>query len=156
MGLLRLPPLSLPQQMAGLLADWPEGETRLTKNGLTWTGELSPSPLSRTYLTRVSYPSTQHLPTTRVLNPCLRELAGERTIPHLYCQHTGKLCLFTPTLYEWTPHQRLSRTILPWAQLWLFYFEDWLATGDWQGGGTDHPTPRTIASRSAPFLRSLR
>jgi hypothetical protein len=27
---------------------------------------------------------------------------------------------------------------VPWAYLWLFYFEHWLATDEWQGGGK-HP-----------------
>jgi hypothetical protein len=27
---------------------------------------------------------------------------------------------------------------LPWAAIWLFYFEEWLASGEWKGGG-EHP-----------------
>lgn len=33
---------------------------------------------------------------------------------------------------------RLDQTIVPWTMLWLFYFEEWLASGDWKGGGM-HP-----------------
>jgi hypothetical protein len=33
---------------------------------------------------------------------------------------------------------RLDRTIVPWIALWLFYFEEWLASDDWKGGGM-HP-----------------
>ena len=29
---------------------------------------------------------------------------------------------------------------MPWAALWLFYFEEWLGSDDWKGGG-EHPTP---------------
>jgi hypothetical protein len=156
MGLLRTKSLSLPHQLATLRANWPEGETRLTQLGLAWTGPLVPSVFSRTYMVRVSYQSPQHLPMTQVLSPSLDELAGGREIPHMYSQKKGELCLFTPKFHEWTGRMRLSHSILPWAELWLYYFEDWLATGDWQGGGTDHPTPRTISTYSAPFLRSLR
>ena len=33
---------------------------------------------------------------------------------------------------------RLVDTIVPWSILWLFYFEDWLETDEWKGGGM-HP-----------------
>ena len=33
---------------------------------------------------------------------------------------------------------RLDQTIVPWTTLWLFYFEEWLASDDWKGGGM-HP-----------------
>jgi hypothetical protein len=35
----------------------------------------------------------------------------------------------------------LANTILPWACLWLFYFEDWLITSQWKGGG-EHPASK--------------
>ncbi|HHA1433722.1 TPA: hypothetical protein ACOEET_002638, partial [Enterobacter hormaechei subsp. hoffmannii] len=38
----------------------------------------------------------------------------------------------------WVPQYQLSETILPWASLWLFYFEQWLHSGIWEGGGA-HP-----------------
>lgn len=28
--------------------------------------------------------------------------------------------------------------IVPWTSLWLYFFEDWLATDEWKGGGK-HP-----------------
>lgn len=39
---------------------------------------------------------------------------------------------------EWTSEMPLAETIIPWASLWLFYFEDWLVTNGWKGGG-EHP-----------------
>ena len=33
---------------------------------------------------------------------------------------------------------RLDQTIVPWAILWLFYFEEWLSSNEWKGGGM-HP-----------------
>jgi hypothetical protein len=35
----------------------------------------------------------------------------------------------------------IDKTIVPWCYLWLFYFEDWLATGEWKGGGIHPETP---------------
>ncbi len=33
---------------------------------------------------------------------------------------------------------RLDQTIVPWTALWLFYFEEWLESNEWKGGG-EHP-----------------
>lgn len=30
---------------------------------------------------------------------------------------------------------RLADTIVVWASEWLFFYESWLLTGDWLGGG---------------------
>jgi hypothetical protein len=40
---------------------------------------------------------------------------------------------------------RLDQTVVPWTSLWLFYFEDWLASNEWKGGG-EHP-PATSETR---------
>ncbi|WP_258193290.1 hypothetical protein [Paraburkholderia sp. BL25I1N1] len=36
---------------------------------------------------------------------------------------------------------KLADTHLAWTVEWLGYFEEWLVTGEWAGGGY-HPTPR--------------
>ena len=33
---------------------------------------------------------------------------------------------------------RIDQTIVPWTALWLFYFEEWLFSDEWKGGG-EHP-----------------
>lgn len=141
----RQKPLSLAQQYAALRSDWPEGNLRLDKQGLTWTGLLRPTPLSRHYPVRLTYTLPSKPPRMRVLGGLLKDLAPGRRIPHLYSQQAEELCLYTPWLDEWQPHLRLSRTLLPWALLWLLYFEDWLVTDDWQGGGTHPGQPHTFS-----------
>lgn len=131
--------LSLGQQLGALKQDWPEGQGRLHKQGLSWLVALQPTALSRTYIIRLTYTSLNKWPEVHVVSPSLRELAGARKIPHLYCQRTIRLCLFTPWLREWRPQHRLSRTLVPWAKTWLYFFEDWLVTNDWQGGGIHLP-----------------
>jgi hypothetical protein len=32
----------------------------------------------------------------------------------------------------------IATTIIPWLALWLYYYEVWLATGHWEGGGIPH------------------
>ena len=34
----------------------------------------------------------------------------------------------------------LSQTIVPWATLWFYFFEDWPVSDEWKGGGK-HPNP---------------
>ena len=65
-------------------------------------------------------------------------LAGGWRIPHLCQQKPPRLCLYLPRTYEWQSWMRLDQTIAPWTALWLFYFEEWLASDDWKGGGM-HP-----------------
>lgn len=55
----------------------------------------------------------------------------------MYQQKT--LCLFNPTKGDWNSRMRIDSTILPWATLWLYFYEVWHATGAWLGGG-DHPS----------------
>ena len=39
---------------------------------------------------------------------------------------------------EWQPTMFVANTILPWASMWLLYFEFWLFNGKWDGGGVEH------------------
>ena len=133
-------PQSLATQAGALRTLWPEGHTQLTKAAVIWTGPLSPTAISREYLVRITYPLDTRIPVVRVLSPGLHALAAGKEIPHLYCQRRLHLCLFTPGQGEWGTHLLLARTLLPWAMLWLYFFEDWLACGEWRGGGT-HPRP---------------
>ena len=54
-------------------------------------------------------------------------------IPHLYSN--GSLCLYYPKDHEWDYHDLWSETLIPWTSLWLYFFEIWLVTGEWIGGG---------------------
>lgn len=108
---------------------------------LIWRQPLKPTPISRRYDLRILLgPSST--PKVFVENPCLRDLAGGRSLPHVYQQNPARLCLFQPDYREWAASMFLSETILPWASLWLFFFEDWLITDEWKGGG-EHPKEKT-------------
>lgn len=43
---------------------------------------------------------------------------------------------------------RIDQTVVPWTALWLFYFEDWLASGEWKGGGQHPPEGYPARRRS--------
>jgi len=121
---------------------------------LTWNFEVQPTPLSRTYHLRIRY-RQRDAPDVVVVAPDLAELSGGRDIPHVYQQKPVKLCLYLPGSGEWSPDRRLVDTIVPWAILWLFYFEDWLTTGEWNGGG-NHPKVRCDGVKKNPIDRRRR
>jgi hypothetical protein len=104
---------------------------------VTWRGRVRPNPLSRAYDIRLDY-QVGDTPRVIVESPNLRALAEGRRLPHVYAQDPARLCLFLPGTGEWRPELRLDETMLPWSVIWFFYFEDWLETDDWKGGGK-HP-----------------
>lgn len=50
-----------------------------------------------------------------------------------------KLCLTRPSKYEWNRRIPLAESFIPWAAEWTEFYELWLLTGVWYGGG-EHPT----------------
>lgn len=144
-----LQPLTIAQQYQALKTSGPY--ERLTITGkdrtLLWEGWLQPSLFSRRYKVAVRY-SFGKPPVCVVTEPDLVALAETTAIPHLYSKDKhipgAKLCLFLPSsqsdnkLSEWRSQLKISDTVIPWASLWLFYFEQWLHTGHWEGGGK-HP-----------------
>jgi len=43
----------------------------------------------------------------------------------------------------------IADTIIAWASEWLFFYELWLATGEWHGGGHD-PTSSKAEETTRP------
>jgi hypothetical protein len=106
---------------------------------------VRPTTASQEYAICVTY-TLGHYPQVVVLSPELEQREG-KLIPHMYQQKS--LCLFNPNKREWNHHQRISETILPLTCLWLYFYEHWLATGEWKGGG-DHPSPPRV---QVPYWR---
>ncbi|HAB17983.1 MAG TPA: hypothetical protein PLX89_05525 [Verrucomicrobiota bacterium] len=136
--------LTIAQQLLSLRADYPTGWGETCDGKLVWRQSLQPTVLSRKFQIRLVYRLTGS-PSTFVEYPSLAELAQGRNIPHLYEQESARLCLYQPKYQEWTTDRLLSRTIVPWASLWLLYFEDWLISDEWKGGG-EHPVTAKSAS----------
>jgi hypothetical protein len=129
--------LSAVQQYLRLKRDFPDGRGSVSKGKLLWQQMLKPTPISEGYACRfLLAPSAS--PKVFVEAPSLSDLAGGRPLPHVYQQQPPQLCHYRPRYQEWTPSMFLATTMLPWACLWLFYFEDWLITNQWKGGG-EHP-----------------
>lgn len=136
--------LTVPQQYLGLSSN-PicAGAGRLAVGTLSWRFPMMPTLLSRTYAVRIDYRLGGD-PKVYIENPDLTVLAAGRRLPHVYNQSPTRLCLYLPGSGEWEAWMRLDQTIVPWIALWLFYFEDWLHSDDWKGGG-EHPADRQAA-----------
>ena len=113
------------------------GGGELRAGRLHWRYETSPAPLSRIYGIRIEF-ANGGTPEVFVECPDLVELAEGRKLPHVYQQNPARLCLYLPRTGEWQPWMRIDQMIVPWTSLWLYFFEDWLATDEWEGGGK-HP-----------------
>jgi hypothetical protein len=128
-----------PLQQLRHLQSSPIGGDGFCKMGtVEWVCKVRPSVLGREYTIKIIYKQGDK-PRVRVINPKLLELAGNQNLPHVYPKN--ELCLFMPATGEWNDRSYIAETIVPWTILWLFYFEHWLITGDWQGGGR-HPQKR--------------
>jgi hypothetical protein len=111
-----------------------KGSGAVRRGELTWDFDVRPSALSRVYRLRIRQ-RKHYSPDVYVLSPNLNDVANGRWLPHVYSQKPVRLCLHFPQYKEWTLEKSIAETIVPWAYLWLFYFEHWLATDEWQGGG---------------------
>jgi hypothetical protein len=125
--------LTAPQQFMNLRANpISQGDGKLRARALQWRYRVSPSPISREYDARLEFKQGD-VPRMFIDAPDLNELANGRILPHVYQQSPPQLCLYLPRTGEWRPWMRLDQTVVPWTVLWLYYFEDWLATGEWRG-----------------------
>ncbi|MBN8990649.1 MAG: hypothetical protein J0H42_20590 [Rhizobiales bacterium] len=128
------------------------GFGELHAGAFVWRCEVTPSPLSRFYRLRIEFREGE-TPEVFVESPDLRLLAEGRRLPHVYRQDPPRLCLYLPRTYEWQPWMRIDATIVPWAILWLFYYEEWLASDEWKGGG-EHPDAPEVETRTSKRRRA--
>jgi hypothetical protein len=116
---------------------------RIRRGELTCDIRLQPTPASCAYAVRLSYRCGRR-PDVTVIDPALQLRRGAAKLPHVYKDDV--LCLNFPG--EWRDDMLLAHTVVPWISEWLVYYELWLVTGDWLGGGV-HPSSRRRGSRRA-------
>ncbi len=120
-----------------LKAMLPTNHSRVVRHTMHWIGQLEPLPICDTYTIQIDY-TTGLRPLVKVLSPKLMLAPSARLIPHMFDQEF--LCLFRLRNRHWDPAVAFNRNIIPWISMWLYYYEIWLASGDWLGGG-EHPDP---------------
>ncbi len=114
------------------------GTGRVHATGLIWDYRNRPTPLSREYSMRITFQRGE-TPKMFVTDPDPSAVAGGRPLPHVY-HDPLRLCLTLPGTHEWMGTMRIDQTFVPWATTWLYYFEEWLISDEWKGGGK-HPDP---------------
>ena len=140
-------------QIAAMEQRWPDFALvqRIGRRAV-WEGTLDP--VCKRYRVRIGYEVPLAIenfsilnvqPRVQVLSPRLERHPEyeEGPIPHVYVNRAEQslpyLCLFDPFNGEWTPSDLLAETTVPWAARYLYFYEGWLLTGKWSGGGR-HPT----------------
>lgn len=125
-------------QQIALRRAYPEAVCSIRRGVLHWNGYLSPTPLSKTYNVTLEYKVGKR-PRVTLIGENLLGL-DKPNFPHRFhidqlnkqvdiCLHLG---------YEFDASVLIADTIVPWAIEWLYFYEIWLATEEWCGGGK-HP-----------------
>lgn len=131
--------ITLAQQMFALQADYPDGKCGIEKHKkLVWGGKVRPTPISQEYPVLMTWEQGRS-PRVWVVGDNLQKM-DDPEFPHKFHINEEKrmvrLCLYR--YQEFNSSKLLSRTIIPWTVEWLYFYEIWLATGEWCGGG-EHP-----------------
>lgn len=133
-------PLSLIQQKVALCATYKGGVCSIEKkkNQLLWSGKIRPTVLSKEYTVILTYhPGAS--PKVWVVGDDLEKL-DDINFPHKFDVDVEKkmvrICLYRHS--EFNSSKLLANTVIPWTIEWLYYYELWLTTGEWLGGG-EHP-----------------
>jgi hypothetical protein len=126
---------TIAQQASSLKFKFPEWNVDFNAISLTAIGKIKPTSRSEAYTVEIKYFNIKKRPLVQVkiLDPILIQNEKEEQIPHMYSQES--LCLFMPKYNEFKKTDLICDTIIPWATLWLYYYETWHTTGKWLGGG---------------------
>ena len=129
-------------QMMTLRAAYPSASCELRNGTLFWFGKVKPTSLSREYNVALTYSNSQ-VPKVWVIGEELPKI-DDPNFPHKYeidpQNNMVRICLYR--YREFTKDKFLANTIIPWTVEWLYFYEIWIATGTWCGGG-EHPTNTT-------------
>ena len=128
--------ITLPVQMMLLKKEYPEAKCSLKNNELVWEGIIKPSPLSREYNIRILCHGVKQRPVVILYGDNLEGLE-RKDFPHKFRidkeNKEVKLCLHFFDEFKFL--QPITDTIIPWIQEWLYFYEIWLITDKWYGGG---------------------
>lgn len=127
--------ISLANQSRLISQKYPEVKCEIKRNQLILEGKIKPTSLSREYNIKIICKET--LRPQVILYGDKIEGIDREDFPHHFKIDKDKqevyLCLHLP--YEFDYSYFICDTIIPWAQEWLYFYEIWLSTGKWCGGG---------------------
>lgn len=128
------------EQLIELKKKYVVEKNNLKHNSFSCQLLVRPTPLSIEYTLKVVFEPDQNVPfSVYVVNPKPLKLAESATrLEHVYDNQKQRLCLYRPGKKQWDRSMLLSETAIPWAIEWLYFYEIWVSTGKWLGGG-EHP-----------------
>jgi len=141
MVIRRIKPVNIAVQYGNLKSLTPDAKISMNNDILVWSDFLQPTPLAKKYKVKIVY-KFKHDPDVYVIKPKLELFTKATALPHIYSTEKQWLCLYYRRAREWKSNMLLSKTIIPWSVEWLYFYELWLATGKWLGGGNEH-APKT-------------
>lgn len=127
--------LTMLQQRSCMRVYFPDLHFSGTDRKGVWAGPLKHTKLSQAYEVKVEY-LLGLWPEITILSPPLQKRDDQSRIPHVY--EGDYPCLYYPKTGEWNPHKLIATYVIPWISMWLYFYEVWLATGNWYGEGIDH------------------
>ena len=133
------------EQLRDLKGKYAVVKDLLMHNSFSCQIVVRPTPLSVGYTLKIVFEPDQKIPfSVYVVNPKPLELAeGATRLEHVYDNQKQRLCLYHPKKRPWDRSMLLSETAIPWAVEWLYFYEIWLCTGEWLGGG-EHPPSKNL------------
>jgi hypothetical protein len=128
---------SASKQLEKIIELFPNLEVIKTKgNSFEVIIKLCPTIVSKSYDVKICYDKYSGVD-VYVINEKLEVAKNRKKLPHVYSHPEQKLCLFSWKKRQWTKEKLISTTIIPWASEWLEFYELWLISGKWLGGGHD-------------------
>ena len=123
------------EQLNFLKVAYPNSYGYATPSGFIWHCDIRPQPLSDMYRLKIKFYKNKS-PRAFIEYPSRLKLAeGATRLPHTYDTAKQWLCLYYPKYREWDRSMKVSETIVHWSIQWMIYYEAWLCTGIWLGGG---------------------
>lgn len=114
---------------------------------------IKPTPISEEY--RILFIEfIGHNPYVYLLYPMFPEIeSGRFPVPHIYSHKAQRLCLTFPDYLEWKRGTTLPNTYIPWTILWLYYYEEWLYSGEWKGSGLEPDDSEVLEIREKKKMK---
>ena len=135
---------TLPQQCLALKSQFPNAKVQFNRNKMTIKLLLQPTELSREYLCEFIVERSGRC--TVWVSGDMKKLNAV-DFPHKYKvdmkNKKVQVCLYHPSKDEWNPTHWLKDSLVPWTCEWLLFYELWLSTGEWLGGG-EHPSAESV------------
>lgn len=150
-------PLTIREQNSRMRAEFPSFRlvTDLGFMGV-WEGPLTP--ICQTYTIRIIYFARVFFEKFHLANPSASIFVIDPPIgpdprgtgePPQHVYRLGyppafpALCVFDPVTDEWTREKSIADILIPMVIKWLLFHEDWVARGEWRGGGRHPEMPKS-------------